>query len=214
MEDAYEIQELCEKHDITCRINFPRRLDKRLNLVAKVLPSSPKKVVAFYTSSFENFSPHLFDFFLQNFGKIETITTMSVQRDPRGDCYDFQLLSEKQVPIFVHGLGFLKFQQLDCEIFYDDQRITLLNGMAECIIRTSKTNLIYNGFNHLAESEYFKPQAIGGLVELYDTIKQNIGNPEAVGGCTIHEAIIGERIKRAVVKSHSSGNVPVRLSEV
>ena len=86
--------------------------------------------------------------------------------------------------------------------------------MAECIIRTSQTNLIYDGFNHLAKSRYFKPKPIGGLVELYDTIKQNIGNPQAVGGCNINEAIIGERIKRAVVKSHSSGNVPVSLSEV
>ena len=43
LDDAYEIQKLCEKYDVTCRINFPRRLDKRLNLVTKVLPLSPKK---------------------------------------------------------------------------------------------------------------------------------------------------------------------------
>ncbi len=210
--EAKRILELCKDLEIECRVNFPRRLDVRIQKAKEFLAEDPLKVIFRYSSSFENFGPHLIDFAMNFFGEIKSVTSFRESVNSAGRNYDFLIESCAGFPIYCIGTGDTEYQQLDCEVFYEDCKFDFKNGMTEIVKNVSVKNLIYSGVAHLDPKTKFAREPVGGLQELYQSIVQYIDARHMILGCNLEEAVLGQRVMDAIIKSSQTGFKKITLN--
>ena len=210
--EVKKILELCEELEIECRVNFPRRLDVRIRKAKEFLAKDPLKVIFRYSSSFENFGPHLIDFAMNFFGEIKSVTSFRESVSSAGKTYDFLIENCWGLPIYCIGIGDTEYQQLDCEVFYEDCKIDFKNGMTEIVENVSVKNLLYSGVSHLDPNIKFSREPVGGLQELYQSIVQYIDTRHMILGCNLEEGVMGQRVMDAIIKSSQSGFKKITLN--
>ena len=210
--EAKKILELCKELEIECRVNFPRRLDVRIRKIKDSLAKDPLKVIFRYSSSFENFGPHLIDFALNFFGEIKSVTSFRESVSSAGKTYDFLIENSWGLPIYCIGTGDTAYQQLDCEVFYKDRKFDFKNGMTEIVENVSVKNLVYSGVSHLEPNFRFCREPVGGLQELYQSIVKYIDARHMILGCNMEEGVMGQRVMDAIIKSSQAGFKKITLN--
>lgn len=203
LQSSLEIIEFCQKKSIQALVNFHRRYDPSLNDFRAQLPDNeiPDKVVVHYSKGIKNYGSHAIDLLISYFGDASGVLATYSNRtdDPLIDGV-IEFNNGVHAHLISHDTNYDLF---DFELFYKDQKFSLLRGTTERLVQNSEEGRLYKGYSHLSDPKVLsKSISIGGLQELYNDISKYFADKShKLNGSTLSDAKKGMEIIETLLKS-------------
>jgi hypothetical protein len=115
----------------------------------------------------------------------------------------------------VLGIDGLDYDLFDIQFYGADTRLDLLAGGARMERREVAADRFYPGYRHLDDARPVLPDGpVGGLREMYASLRDHLIKRTPFEACTAAEAIEGLAVLQAALMSAENGQCPVDPSDL
>jgi predicted dehydrogenase len=195
-------------------VNFTRRFDPRYRALKASLTTKPHHIICTYSKGLENYASHHIDLVQDWFGTIASVQTFG---NMNAENPSFSCKIDETLHADFIGLPHAQYDIFDMQLWFDHQRIDIINGGTEMIHALPKSDLYYKNYAHLVSEK--KPDLQGlvlGMPSLYDTLDEILRTPRTpdISRQTLKEAVNVTKVVEAVRHSAINQGKTVEIGDI
>jgi|TARA_B110000438_G_scaffold210454_1_gene202438 predicted dehydrogenase len=180
--ECEKIIELCQKHKTELFINFPRRIEKSIVAMKKMIKKSEYfKGTVWYSNGTINNGIHFIDIIMYLFGthkNLELISVNHVYKDRDDFDSDFKILFENGEIYFFSWPEYL-FSNYKIEIFSKKKRFLYDNNGYKTLINKVVSDPYFNGHKYIStQSESIENNINTSMISVYQDILHFLNGDE------------------------------------
>lgn len=211
--EAEALHALVLASGVEARVVFHRRFDPgHVHFKAQLPAEAPLMVVMRYGKGLHNYGSHLLDLLLDWFGTVLAVQALGEASASPDPALSFRCRMAAGFDAVLLGMEGASYDQFDIDLFYSDRVLTLRNGGVEKLLSLPVEHLYYPGYAHLGGVQAVSPvQSVTGFAELYAGIARWLDDKTPLAGCTVAEALHGQRVLDAALRSSRAGGAVVSV---
>lgn len=214
LEEARRLVNTATAKNIGVVVNFPRRLDFGFEEIRKSFRQTPRKVVIRYGKGLKNYASHAVDWLLQWYGSVRAVQAFGGFQPCEDPNISFVCRMGAGFDAVFLGLDGLIYDQFEIDVIFDDRVLELRNSGIEKISRRPVESRYVKGYSQLGDAEFLsQPQSIGGLVELYQALVEELRGRKSNAACHAQWALAGMEILDAVERSAAAKGCQIELTQ-
>lgn len=211
LEAARRMAAAAERAGTALYVNFHRRFDPRHRILRQQATTQPMaRIVATYNNGMHNYASHVVDLLLDWFGPVDRVQAVGAMPQGEDPNLSFACRMNTGLDALVLGIDGLDYDLFDIQFYAADTRLDLLAGGARMERREAAADRFYPGYRHLDDACLVSPDGpVGGLCEMYQSLRDHLTKSTPFEACTAAEAIDGLAVLQAALMSAENGHCPV-----
>jgi len=212
LEDARQLVNAATAKNIDVVVNFPRRLDAEFEKIRKNIRQMPRKVIIRYGKGLKNYASHAVDWLLHWYGAVRAVQAFGDFQPSEDPNFSFVCRMEAGFDAVFLGLDGLIYDQFEIDVIFDDRVLELKNSGIEKISRRPVEDRYIKGYPQLGDAELLsQPRSIGGLIELYQALVEQLKGRKSNVACYAPWALAGMEVLDAVERSATVKGCQIEL---